>query len=67
MTIKAVKTVKQFCQDNPAFPIGGMRDKIFKQDTNGLKGAFPKLGRRVYVDEERFFQALENINQEKAA
>ena len=62
----ALKTVQQFSQDNPAFPIGGVRDKIFKQERNGFKGAFPKVGRRVYVDEDKFFEAIDKLNGKAA-
>ena len=58
-----LKTVQQFCQDNPAFPVGSVRNKIFNQDTNGFKGAFYKIGRRVYVQEDKFYQAIEKLNQ----
>ena len=53
-------TVKQFCQKHPAFTVGGLRDRIFYADSNGLNnyGAILRNGRRVLIDEEKFFQWL---------
>ncbi|HAT3974877.1 TPA: hypothetical protein RG395_000045 [Legionella pneumophila] len=58
--IPSLSTVKQFCQKYPAFTEGGIRDRIFYADSNGLKkfGAILRNGRRVLIDEERFFQWL---------
>lgn len=55
-------TVKQFCERHPAFPIGGIRHRIFHEETNGLKksGAIIRNGRRVLINEEKFFTWLEN-------
>lgn len=62
-----LKTVKQFSADNRAFPEGAMRALIFKAEPrqstkgeipgNGLieSGALVRLGRRVLIDEEKFF------------
>ena len=61
-----LKTVSQFSKEYPAFPEAGLRDKIFKQKTNGLEGCFPKLGRRIYVDVDKFFAAIERLNKRAA-
>jgi len=57
MEIPTLSTVKQFSQRHPAFPEGGLRHRIFHADTNGLSGsgAIVRNGRRVLIDEERFF------------
>ncbi|STX38816.1 hypothetical protein [Legionella feeleii] len=59
-TIPSLSTVKQFCQKYPAFTEGGIRDRIFYADSNGLKkfGAILRNGRRVLIDEGKFFQWL---------
>ncbi len=59
-SIPALSTVKQFCQKYPAFTEGGIRDRIFYADSNGLKkiGAILRNGRRVLIDEEKFFNWL---------
>jgi hypothetical protein len=35
-----------------------MRYLIFHAETNGFAGAFVRVGRRVLVDEERFYQCV---------
>jgi hypothetical protein len=58
--IPLISTVKQFCHKYPAFTEGGIRDRIFHADSNGLKkfGAILRNGRRVLIDEEKFFNWL---------
>ena len=57
MEIPTLSTVKQFSQRHPAFPEGGLRHRIFHAESNGLadSGAIVRNGRRVLIDEERFF------------
>lgn len=58
-------TVKQFCERNPAFTLGGMRHQIFHEESNGLKksGAIVRNGRKVLINESKYFQWLESKNQ----
>ena len=60
MTIPTLSTVKQFSEHHPAFPVGGLRHRIFHAESNGLaeSGAIIRNGRRVLIDEERFFDWL---------
>ena len=60
MSIPSLLTVRQFTQKHPAFPEGGLRHRIFHADTNGLKesGAIVRNGRRVLIDEEKWFSWL---------
>lgn len=53
-----IKTVKQFCADNQAFPEGGVRWDIFNEKSNGLErsGAIIRKGRRVLIDEDKYFE-----------
>lgn len=55
-------TVKQFCQRNPGFALGGMRARIFHEHENGLSksGAIVRNGRRVLINEAKFFKWLES-------
>lgn len=64
MTVPNMLTVNQFSAKHPAFPIGGLRDRIFHAKTNGLEasGAIIRNGRRILIHEERFFQWLDSIN-----
>ena len=64
MTTPILSTVKQFSEKHLAFPIGGLRHRIFHEETNGLKrsGAIIRNGRRVLITEEKFFAWLEGQN-----
>ena len=57
-------TVKQFVERHPAFTVGGMRAQIFNETTNGLKeaGAIVRIGRKILINEEKFFAYLESQN-----
>lgn len=57
-----VSTVNQFSEKNPAFTPGALRALRFNCDTNGFNEAFVKVGRRVLIDEEQFFKAIEKMN-----
>ena len=58
-------TIKQFCQRYPAFREGGLRHEIFHSETNGLKdsGAIVRNGRKVLINEQKYFAYLEAKNQ----
>lgn len=51
-------TVRQLCQNHPAFSEASVRWYIFKAADNGLagSGAIARLGRKVLVDEEKFVE-----------
>lgn len=50
-------TVKQFSAKHPGLTIGGLRSLIFNERTNGLakSGAIVRIGRKVLIDEAKFF------------
>lgn len=60
-------TVKQFVEKHKAFAIGGLRSQIFLESSNGLKksGAIVRNGRRVLINEARYFAWLEEQNRDK--
>jgi len=64
MDIPTYLTVNQFCERHPAFALGGVRHNIFHEKTNGLaeSGAIVRNGRRVLINEEKFFDWLEAQN-----
>jgi hypothetical protein len=64
-----LKTVKQFCQDNPAFAVGGIRWQIFHEKTNGLadSGAIIRVGRKVLIEEDLYFAWVISQNGRAAA
>lgn len=53
-------TVKQFCEKHSVISYGSLRDRLFHSQTNGLKasGAVVRNGRRILIDEEKFFNWL---------
>ena len=55
-------TVRRFAQRHPAFTQGALRWMIFRarspiatEREAALNAAIVRLGRRVYIDEEKFF------------
>ena len=58
-------TVRQFPTKHPAFTTGGLRSLIFHESSNGLKasGAVVRIGRRVLLDEAKFFAWIESQNE----
>jgi hypothetical protein len=76
---RVVISVRQFSQRNPAFTESSLRNLIFKADErlgangtiagNGLieAGALIRIGRKVLIDEARFFEWAEAQNKRGAA
>ena len=50
-------TVQQFSSKHQAFPTGGLRSLIFNERSNGLakSGAVVRIGRKVLINEAKFF------------
>lgn len=48
---------------HPWPPIGGLRHIVFYSKTNGFAPAIKRCGRRVLIDEKKFFEILEATNQ----
>jgi hypothetical protein len=42
---------------------GGLRWWLFHAKENGLEMALVRVGRRVYIDEEKFFQWIDGMQQ----
>ena len=54
------KSVTQFCQDNAAFPKGGVRHMIFRHGPKLIaEGAIHKYGDRIIINQKRWFELLE--------
>jgi hypothetical protein len=53
-------SVTQFCARHPGFPVGGVRWLLFHRETNGLNCAVVKLGRKLLLDENKFFEWVES-------
>ena len=58
-------TVQQFCDIHKAFKIGGVRSIIFNEHKNGLaeSGAIVRIGRKVLVDQNKFFDWIQSQNR----
>ena len=53
-------TVKQFSQKYPAFSEASLRYHIFHENQNGLSKAIVRIGRKILIKEETFFDWVEN-------
>ena len=58
-----LRTVDQFCQEHRAFTPGAIRWLLFHRHTNGLESAVVRVGRRVFIDVERFFAWVDAQNR----
>lgn len=58
-------SVNQFAEKHSAFTKSGLRALIFNEKQNGLAnaGAIVRIGRKVLIDEQKFFAWLEAHNQ----
>ncbi len=50
-------TISRFSERNPSFTEPSLRWLIFNSELNGMveQGAVVRLGRRVYIDADKFF------------
>lgn len=64
MNVQTYSTVNQFISKQPAFTKGGLRALIFNEHKNGLanSGAIVRIGRKVLIDEAKFFAWVESQN-----
>ncbi|WP_262963746.1 hypothetical protein [Methylobacter psychrophilus] len=62
-------TVNQFQKKHRALTLGGLRALIFNEETNGLakSGAIIRIGRKILIDEGKFFAWVESQNKKVAA
>ena len=49
-------TVAQFVEEHKFATHGGLRHVIFNSENNGFKKVIKRLGRRVLIDENAFFE-----------
>lgn len=57
-------TVSQFVEKHSWATKGGLRALLFNRKKNGLDAAVVRLGRKLLLDEEQFFQWLESRGRE---
>lgn len=55
-----IVTVKQFLKRHACFTHGGLRTMLFDRETNGLAEAVIQCGRKILIDEAKFFAWLES-------
>jgi len=48
--------VTKWNNEHPWPPIGGLRHLIFNAEKNGFSKCVMRIGRRVLIDEDRFFE-----------
>lgn len=48
-------------------PLGGIRHLVFHENTNGFSKCIRRIGRRVLIDEAKFFEWVEEQNAESEA
>lgn len=63
--MRTLSTVNQFPTKYTAFTRGGLRSLIFNEHQNGLakSGAIVRIGRKVLIDDVKFFAWVESQNQ----
>ena len=62
-------TVAKFSQRHSFITEGGLRFQIFNAKENGLaeSGAIIRIGRRVLIDEKRYLDWIESLQENKEA
>lgn len=58
-------TVNQFVEKHQFATFGGLRHLIFYANTNGFSKVIKRIGRRILLDENAFFEWVEENNQNK--
>ena len=54
---------RAFSNKHPdAFSVSSLRWLRFNRETNGFAPAFVNVGRRVLIDEDRFFECIARLN-----
>ncbi len=72
---RTLLTVRQFSDKHPAFPQGSLRNLIFLAENrnisrgiiegNGLNVALVRIGRKLLIDEAKFFQWIDEQQEVK--
>ena len=59
--------VTEWNKFQPWPPVGGLRHLIFNARTNGFDKVIRRVGRRILIDEKKFFEFVEEKNQKEGA
>ena len=65
-TQRTLSTIKQFSGKYPAFSEGSLRYLVFNARQNGIDSAVLRVGKKLLIDEERFFVWLDALNEKSA-
>jgi len=62
-------TVQQFSERHPFATQGALRFQIFHRKENGLEesGALIRVGRKILIDEEKYFEWLDGLQDKETA
>jgi hypothetical protein len=65
--VPTLLTVSQFIKKHPFISNGGLRFQIFNAKSNGLEraGAIVRMGKRVLIDEGRYFAWVDSLQEGK--
>lgn len=73
--LRSLLTVRQFSEKHPAFPQGSLRNLVFLSENrktskgvikgNGLNISLVRIGRKLLIDEDKFFQWIEQQQGDK--
>ena len=55
-------SVNDFAEKYPTFTKGTLRAYIFNADSNGFREVIRRIGARVYIKENAFFNWVERLN-----
>ena len=58
--------VTQWSKHHSWPPIGGLRHLIFHERSNGFARCVRRVGRKVLIDEAKFFEWVESLNEKSA-
>ena len=64
---RRILTVQQWKQQHEWPSEGGLRYLIFNSERNGFSGAFLRIGRRVLIDEKKFFECVDRVGTQSSA
>jgi len=59
-------TVKQFARKHSAFSEASLRYHIFHEEMNGLSSALVRVGRKILIKEDAFFDWIESLQKQSS-
>lgn len=62
MNTPLLLSIRQFCEQNPAFTEGGIRHLIFHKDENDFDQCMLRVGRKILINVSAFFRWLDEKN-----